>query len=139
MNQVTRRAGGPAWKLLLLTAWLAFGQAGAQETPLSTVRGVVETTKGKAVGGFWLIIDNADLGMNYRKDVNPIGQFEFTDVYPGAYIFRISPDSYTIVSPAQIQVQGGRTMTVTVVVAPTPATPKSGENLPPAKPKKPSP
>ena len=91
---------------------------------MGTVRGVVQTAKGKTVGGFWLIIDNPDLGVNYRKDVNPIGQFEFTDVYPGSYVFRISPASYTIVNPPSIQVQGGRTMTVTVVVAPAPGTPK---------------
>ena len=93
---------------------------------MGVVRGVVQTTKGQAVGGFWLIIDNPDLGVNYRKDVNPIGQFEFTDVYPGPYVFRISPDSYTVQSPAKIQVEGGRTMTVTVKVSRTPEKPPGG-------------
>ena len=98
---------------------------------MGIVRGVVQTTRGQAVGGFWLIIDNPDLGVNYRKDVNPIGQFEFTDVYPGPYVFRISPDSYTVASPAKIQVEGGRTMTVTVKVTRTPEKPAGAKDAKP--------
>src|SRR5262249_51245796 len=93
-----------------------------------TVRGVVQTKQGKVMGGFWLIIDNDDLGMNYRKDVNPIGRFEFTDVYPGSYVFRISPDSYSILSPAKIQVENGRAIDVTVVVAPKPNAPPAPDS-----------
>jgi outer membrane receptor protein involved in Fe transport len=121
--------------LLLLTAsWT--GPAWAQKSALGIVRGVVQTTKGRAVGGFWLMLDNPDLGMNYRMDVNPIGRFEFKDIFPGPYVFRISPYSYTVVSPAQIQVKAGQSLTVTVVVtpapnppaAPTPPAAGSGEN-----------
>ena len=100
--------------IVLLLAVISPAQT--QKTAVGSVRGVVQTAKGKGVGGFWLIIDNPDLGVNYRTDVNPIGQFQFTDVYPGPYVFKVSPNSYTVVSPAQIQVRNGQSMTVTVVV-----------------------
>ena len=96
------------------------GRASAQQAKLGTVRGVVQTNQGRPVGGFWLMIDNPDLGMNYRKDVNPIGRFTFTDVYPGTYIFKISPNVYTVVSPSQIQVKGGEVLDVKVIVAAAP-------------------
>ena len=88
---------------------------------VGAVRGVVQTQDGKPVGGFWLMIVNPELGMNYRKDVNPIGEFEYTGVYPGTYVFRISPYSYTVVSPPQIQVQANRSMDVKVIVSRAPA------------------
>ena len=107
-----------------MLAVLAFlNAAGAvSQTRMGSVRGVVENEKGKPVGGLWLTIDNPDLGMNYRKDVNPLGQFVFTDVYPGTYIFRISPATLQIVSPAQIVVKPGQYLNnVKVVVRPAPS------------------
>jgi hypothetical protein len=83
MSRAIGKMGKPTL-LLLLAGWFLSAQTvSPQEKAMGVVRGVVQTTKGQAVGGFWLIIDNPDLGVNYRKDVNPIGQFEFTDVYPG--------------------------------------------------------
>ena len=92
----------------------------AQGAEMGTVRGVVQTADGRPVGGFWLMIVNPELGMNYRKDVNPIGQFTFTDVYPGTYVFKISPYSYTVVSPSQIEVKEGDFLDVKVIVARAP-------------------
>ena len=111
-----------ARRLLLLAAFaIVNAAAAAAQTRLGSVRGVVENEKGKPVGGVWLIIDNPELGMNYRKDVNPIGQFVFTEVYPGTYIFRISPATLQIVSPAQIVVKAGQYLNnVKVVVRPAP-------------------
>src|SRR3990170_2069240 len=85
-----------AQRLLIPMLLFALGCAPllAQETEMGAVRGVVKTAEGRGVGGFWLMMVNPDLGMNYRKDVNPIGQFTFTDIYPGTYGFKISPNSY---------------------------------------------
>ena len=98
---------------------------------MGDVRGTVQTEEGKPVGGFWLMIENPDLGMIYRKDVDPIGRFAFTDVYPGTYFFRISPYSYTVVKPSQIEVKADRTLDVTVVVA---RAPRSAVPAPPSSP-----
>ncbi|HWP86076.1 MAG TPA: carboxypeptidase-like regulatory domain-containing protein [Terriglobia bacterium] len=114
-----KRLGATA-ALLALAGWMAALPGPAQTTELGKVRGVVKTREGKPVGGFWLMIVNPELGMNYRKDVNPIGQFAFTDIFPGTYVFKISPNSYTVVSPAQLPIKGGDDLEVQVIVAPAP-------------------
>jgi hypothetical protein len=63
---------------------------------------------------------NPALGMNYRKDVHLDGKFLFTDIFPGTYVFQISPYSYTVVSPSYIEVKGGDDQEVSVIVARAP-------------------
>ena len=115
------RSAGRTGLLLIALAMPLCGVHAQDSGGVGTVRGVVQTAEGKPVGGFWLMIVNADLGMNYRKDVNPIGQFEFTGVYPGTYVFKISPYSYVVRDPAQIVVQANRTMDIKVIVVRAPA------------------
>jgi len=134
--------GRRAIRRVLALAALATGLSGmlpdilqsralGQQSGVGIVYGVVQTDKGRPVGGFWLMIDNPDLGMNYRKDVNPIGQFKFTDVYPGTYVFKISPNSYTVLRPTSIQVKAGEALEVKVIVT---AAPRSTGQLRPASP-----
>ncbi|HEY7679418.1 MAG TPA: carboxypeptidase-like regulatory domain-containing protein [Terriglobia bacterium] len=82
-----------------------------------TVRGTAQYEDGKPLGGVWVIIQNAAIGINYKKDSNPLGQFLFEDVYPGTYTFTISPGQFVIRSPQQIEVRQGRVLDVTVVVS----------------------
>ena len=112
----------------MLAACFLLPFASAQEKKMGVVRGVVQTRDGRGVGGFWLMMVNPELGMNYRKDVNPIGQFTFTDIYPGTYVFKISPYSYTVVSPSAIEVKGGDDQDIKVIVARAPGS--VGSNFP---------
>ena len=90
----------------------AFGQVAT-----GTVRGTVQYEDGRPLSGVWVIIQHDEIGVNYKKDSNPRGQFVFEDLYPGPYSFTISPGQFIIRSPQQIQVREGRVMDVTVVVA----------------------
>jgi hypothetical protein len=107
--------------LALILSASSLNPAHAQQGGVGNVRGVIHTAEGKPVGGFWLMIVNQELGINYRKDVNPIGEFAFTDVYPGTYVFKISPYSYVVRDPAQIVVQANRSMDIKVTVVRAPA------------------
>ena len=109
--------------LLLVVAGVCLSLA-AQESKLGVVRGVVQNGAGDPVGGFWLMLVNPALGMNYRIDVDPAGKFLFTDIYPGTYVFQISPYSYTVVSPSYIEVKGGDDQEVNVIVARAPGSTK---------------
>jgi len=84
------------------------------------VYGKVLKADGKPLAGAWLMIENQELGMIYRKDINPIGQFQFDDVYPGTYVFKLSPAVYLIKSPAQITAKADEAMEVEVRVVPAP-------------------
>jgi len=128
-KSIVRISAAPG--LLFPLLWIALGSTPlpAQETEMGLVRGVVKTAEGRGVGGFWLMLVNPDLGMNYRKDVNPIGQFTFTDVYPGTYVFKISPYSYTVVSPSQLEVKEGDHLDITVTVARAPRSSIAGPPL----------
>jgi hypothetical protein len=84
------------------------------------VYGKVLKADGKPLAGAWLMIENLELGMIYRKDINPIGQFQFDDVYPGTYVFKLSPAVYLIKSPAQITAKADQALEVEVRVVPAP-------------------
>ena len=84
------------------------------------VYGKVLKPDGKPLAGAWLMIENQELGMIYRKDVNPIGQFRFDDVYPGTYAFKLSPAVYLIKSPTQITAKADEALEVEVRVVPAP-------------------
>lgn len=105
----------------------AFSHLAAQNTAkkkaskgVGIVYGKVLKPDGKPLGGAWLMIENLELGMIYRKDINPIGQYQFDDVYPGTYIFKLSPAVYLIKSPAKFTVKADEAHEVEVRVVPAP-------------------
>lgn len=114
----------PAPVLLLDGASL---QLAAQDSPrkrdssgVGIVYGKVLKPDGKPLGGAWLMIENLELGMIYRKDINPIGQYRFDEVYPGTYVFKLSPAVYLIKSPEKFTVKPDEAHEVEVRVVPAP-------------------
>ena len=100
---------------------LAQGQAKPKDSKgVGIVYGKVLKPDGRPLAGAWLMIENLELGMIYRKDVNPIGQFQFDDVFPGTYIFKLSPAVYLIKSPEKISVKADEALEVEVRVVPAP-------------------
>jgi len=100
----------------------ALGQSQGQSRT-GVVKGVAQYTAGKPLFGVWIIISNDDVGTSYRVDTDPQGKFTFDEVFPGKYVFGFSPAHFQVVSPSQIEVHAGQTVSVTVVVterAPTP-------------------
>ena len=102
--------------ILIILAWPASAQQRKGSQGVGIVYGKVLKVDGKPLGGVWLMIENLELGMIYRKDVNPSGQFEFADVYPGTYIFKLSPALYLVKSPAKITVKADEALEVEVRV-----------------------
>jgi hypothetical protein len=87
---------------------------------VGVVYGRVLKPDGKPLGGAFLMIENLELGMIYRTDINPIGQFRFNDVYPGTYRLKLSPAVYLIKAPAQFSVKADEAHEVMVQVVPAP-------------------
>lgn len=84
------------------------------------VYGRVLKPDGKPLIGSFLMIENLELGMIYRKDLNPLGQFQFDDVFPGTYSFKLSPAVYLIKSPAKVVAKAEEAVEVEVRVVPAP-------------------
>ena len=125
-NEVARMRKHKVVALLLLIVSLP-ALAAAQAAPkkkdskgVGIVYGKVLKVDGKPLAGAWLMIENLELGMIYREDINPIGQFQFDDVYPGTYVFKLSPAVYLIKSPAQIVAKADEALVVEVRVEPAP-------------------
>ena len=115
------KSSGLSLAACVVLAILAAGflREASGQVATGTVRGTVQYEDGRPLSGVWVIIQHDEIGVNYKKDSNPRGQFVFEDLYPGPYSFTISPGQFIVRSPQQIQVRGGRVMDVTVVVART--------------------